>query len=144
MQLKLAQRGKFWLQITLGTKVSPKQNQRTWPWPELECWNPLGSEGPSVQEDLVLKPLYYTLPKMSRFKALWGKPACQSFCSPACRPRTPKILTQPQIAQTDLSPASCLLAGWPCNKAFSFLEAHAIVLASVCMGQWALCSVTQL
>lgn len=39
-------------------------------------------------------------------------------------PLTQKRLTKPQIWETDLSWTSCLLAGWPCNKAFSFLKSQ--------------------
>ena len=62
---------------------------------------------------------------------------------PSPRPLTHRGVSEPQIRETDLSPASCLLAHWPCNKTLSFLKSqcHSIGFYAHHVGQGALCLV---
>lgn len=92
-------------------------------WPEPEGRNLFRSEGSAVQEDLALKP---PLPHLT-INGQVPKPSnrnqpCQHFHKPTRPPLTHKSLMEPQVRETDLSSASCLFAGQPCNKILCYLK----------------------
>lgn len=123
MQLKPELRRKCWPQVTVRTKVSPCSGTkgpdmtRTWrqePFPKWRvcCAGRSGTEAP------------FTTPhhKRASSKALQSNQPCQHFHKPTRPPLTHKSLMEPQVRETDLSSASCLFAGQPCNKILCYLK----------------------
>lgn len=116
-----------------------QRNQRKGTWLDPQCWTL--SKGSFAQEDPVLKSLSHTQPCMAKSQspAVGICPASSSATSGS--PTTHKFDCTPG-GKIDWSLVSCLLIGWPHNKASSFLKPNAIVLASVGAGKWALYLIT--
>lgn len=105
MQLKHAQRRRFWPQTTLGAKG--QDTSRTWPEPQ--CQNSFRSGGSAVQEDLLLKPLTINGQVPKPFEE---NLSCKHFCMPALLPHKSLSETPEPLGRHRLEP--CLLS--PCTQ----------------------------
>ena len=116
---------------------SPRQNQRTEKWPELEHRNTFRSKGCPGRSGAEAPSSHLTINGQAP-KSSSGKLPCQLFqIFPLL---THKSLTKPQIGETDLSHASLYVDH--AIKLFIFSKFCATVLASMHVRQWPFCLVT--
>lgn len=102
--------------IAPGTKVSPPASHHGTKVLEYDR-NPFRSKGSISQNYPMLKPPYHKWPSS---KALWLEPAPPAFLHTSLLPQPLKTHLKHRIRDTDLSLASCLLAGLLSNKSFLF------------------------